>query len=86
MPQLSALTATPSRKRPVNLTLSEDLVADLKGYTNNLSATAEALLSAYLAEQQRAHVLRREQAALAIQAWNNLHDETGSFADGHSTL
>ena len=32
-----------SRKRPVNLTLNEALVAQAKAYTSNLSATMEAL-------------------------------------------
>ena len=34
-----------SRKRPVNLTLNEALVAQAKAYTSNLSATMEALLA-----------------------------------------
>jgi antitoxin CcdA len=86
MPQLSESIATPSRKRPVNLTLSENLIADLKGCTSNLSATAEVLLTAYVAEQKQARASREEQAALAVQRWNTLHDEVGSFADEHSTL
>lgn len=86
MHRLSDNVAAAARKRPVNLTLSESLIADLKGYTNNLSATAEALLSVYVAEQKQARALRQEQAALAIQAWNALHDAQGSFADEHSPL
>jgi antitoxin CcdA len=86
MSQLSEGIATPSRKRPVNLTLSENLIADLKGCTSNLSATAEVLLTAYVAEQKQARAAREEQAALAVQGWNNLRDEFGSFADEHSTL
>ena len=86
MPQLSESIAAPSRKRPVNLTLSENLIADLKGCTSNLSATAEVLLTAFVVEQKQARALREEQAALAVQGWNNLHDKVGSFADEHSTL
>ena len=86
MPQLSESIAAPSRKRPVNLTLSENLIADLKGCTSNLSATAEVLLTAYVAEQKQAHASREENAALTVQRWNALHDEVGSFADEHSTL
>ena len=86
MPQLSESIAAPSRKRPVNLTLSENLIADLKGCTSNLSATAEVLLTAYVAEQKQARASREKQAALAVQGWNNLHDKVGSFADEHSTL
>ena len=35
----------PTRKRPVNLTMNEALVAQAKAYTNNLSATMESLLA-----------------------------------------
>jgi antitoxin CcdA len=34
-----------ARKRPVNLTLNEDLVQQAKGMTNNLSGVVESLLS-----------------------------------------
>ena len=37
-----------SRKRPVNLTLNEALVAQAKAYTSNLSATMETLCEALL--------------------------------------
>jgi antitoxin CcdA len=86
MSHLSHGSAALSRKRPVNLTLSENLIADLKGCTNNLSATAELLLTAYVVEQKQARALRKEQAALAAEAWNTVHDTVGSFADEHSTL
>jgi len=86
MSHLSQGSAALSRKRPVNLTLSENLIADLKGCTNNLSATAELLLTAYVAEQKQARASREKQAALAVQGWNNVHDKVGSFADEHSTL
>ena len=75
-----------SRKRPVNLTLSESLVADLKGYTSNLSATAEELLTAYVVEQKQARSSRQQQADQAVAGWNALHADVGSFADEHSTL
>ena len=39
-----------------------------------------------VADQSVARALSEEQAALAVKAWNNLHDEGGSFADGHATL
>ena len=41
------------RKRPVNLTLNEALVAQAKTYTPNLSATMESLLAEFVARQQR---------------------------------
>jgi antitoxin CcdA len=75
-----------SRKRPVNLTLSESLVTDLKNYTSNLSATAEELLTVYVVEQKKARSNRQEQADQTVAAWNALHAQVGSFADEHSTL
>ena len=86
MSRLSETSSAVSRKRPVTLTLSENLISDLKGCTSNLSATAEVLLTAYVAEQKQARTLREEQAARAVQGWNALHSQVGSFADEHSTL
>ena len=85
MPRITSAT-TASRKRPVNLTLSESLVADLKGYTSNLSATAEELLTAYVVEQKQARSSRQQQANQTVAGWNALHAQVGSFADEHSTL
>ena len=82
----STTTAASSRKRPVNLTLSESLVSDLKNYTSNLSATAEALLTAYVVEQKQARSNRQQQADQTVTGWNALHADVGSFADEHSTL
>ncbi|MEX1167216.1 MAG: type II toxin-antitoxin system CcdA family antitoxin [Hydrogenophaga sp.] len=80
-------TSSPSsRKRPVNLTLSEGLIVELKGYTSNLSATAEELLAAYVVEQKQARSSRQQQADQAVAGWNALHAQVGSFADEHSTL
>jgi len=80
------ISSPSSRKRPVNLTLSEGLIADLKGYTSNLSATAEELLAAYVVEQKQARSSRQQQADQAVAGWNALHAQVGSFADEHSTL
>jgi antitoxin CcdA len=85
MPRSNVVKAT-ARKRPVNLTLSEGLVADLKNYTSNLSATAEELLTAYVVEQKLARSNRQQQADQTVAGWNALHAEVGSFADEHSTL
>ncbi|WP_395689717.1 type II toxin-antitoxin system CcdA family antitoxin [Caenimonas koreensis] len=41
MPLPPSVTST--RKRPVNLTLNEHLVAEAKSYTTNLSATIESV-------------------------------------------
>ncbi len=85
MPRINTAT-TASRKRPVNLTLSESLVADLKGYTSNLSATAEELLTAYVVQKKQARSSCQQQADQTVAGWNALHAQVGSFADEHSTL
>lgn len=79
-------TAATARKRPVNLTLSESLVAEARNYTSNLSATMEELLAAYVVEQQQAREGRQQLADACAADWNAVHDRVGSFADEHSTL
>ena len=79
-------TAGAARKRPVNLTLSENLVAEAKTYTNNLSAAVEELLAAYVVEQQQARQGCQQLADACVADWNVVHDKVGSFADEHSTL
>ena len=73
-------------KRQVNLTLNEGLVAQAKTYTSNLSATMEALLAAYVAQQQQTRLARQEQADSISMDWNAVHTAVGSFADEHCTL
>lgn len=79
-------SATNVRKRPVNLTLSEGLVAQAKTYTNNLSATMESLLTEYVASQQQAQLAHQQMADACVADWNAVHAAVGSFADEHSTL
>ena len=74
------------RKRAVNLTLNEGLVAQAKTYTSNLSATMEDLLAAYVAQQQQTRTTRQQQADAASMDWNEVLASVGSFADEHSTL
>ena len=76
----------PTRKRAVNLTLNEALVAQAKAYTSNLSATMEALLADHVAQQQQSRGSRQQAADACAQDWNAVHDAIGSFADEHSTL
>jgi post-segregation antitoxin (ccd killing protein) len=80
------MIAEQPRKRAVNLTLSEGLVAQAKTYTNNLSATMEALLAEFVVAQHKAHLHRQQAADDCAEAWNALNASIGSFADEHSTL
>lgn len=75
-----------ARKRPVNLTINEDLVAQVKGMTNNLSGVVEQLLADYVLKQNNARQEKLHRAAAAAQAWNAFNESAGSFADEHSTL
>ena len=79
-------TTTSNRKRPVNLTLNEGLVAQARGYTSNLSATMEMLLSDFVERQQAANASREQLARTCAADWNALHVSIGSYADEHSTL
>jgi antitoxin CcdA len=79
-------SASTARKRPVNLSLSEGLVAQAKTYTNNLSATMESLLAEFVASQQQAQLTHRQMADACVADWNAVHAAVGSFADEHSTL
>ncbi len=86
MSTLVTPTPTPTRKRPVNLTVSESLVAQAKVYTSNLSATTELLLTEFVARQQQTQRTRQQLADACVADWNALHAQIGSFADEHSTL
>jgi post-segregation antitoxin (ccd killing protein) len=79
-------TTSQARKRPVNLTLNENLVAQAKSYTSNLSATMELLLAEFVSGQQSMQASRLQTAQACCADWNNLHSQVGSFADEHSTL
>lgn len=83
---MSVTQGNQARKRPVNLTLNEDLLAQAKGMTNNLSAVVESLLADYVAKQNEARYARAHHADTAAEAWNAFNERAGSFADEHSTL
>lgn len=76
----------PIRKRPVNLTLNEDLVSQAKGMTTNLSGVVEQLLADYVAKQHHARQEKARNAGKVAAAWNAFNERFGSFADEHSTL
>ena len=77
---------TPTRKRPVNLTIEETLVALAKACTNNLSAAMESLLTEFVVAQQSAQRDHKHVADACAECWNAVHASIGSFADEHSTL
>ncbi|MFM9912041.1 MAG: type II toxin-antitoxin system CcdA family antitoxin [Methylophilaceae bacterium] len=83
---MTAVQTSPLRKRPVNLTLNEQLVSQAKGMTDNLSAVVESLLTDYVAQHQEQRLTKMRQAELTAQAWNTFNEHSGTFADEHSTL
>jgi len=80
------IALSPARKRPVNLTLNESLVAQAKTYTSNLSATMELLLAEFVSQQQQAQHGRQQLADACVADWNAVHASVGSFADEHVSL
>lgn len=83
---MTTLQTRSVRKRAVNLTLNEDIVAQAKALTPNLSALVETLLSGYIAQLQRKKLSRQEQAKRVTGMWNGFNERSGSFADEYSTL
>jgi post-segregation antitoxin (ccd killing protein) len=80
--------ATPSRvpKRPFNLLLNEATVQQARQFTDNLSATVDALLADYVARQNDALRSRQQRSDAIAEAWNRFNEEHGGFADDYSTL
>lgn len=83
---MTTVQTNPARKRPVNLTLNEQLVAQAKGMTDNLSAVVESLLAEYVAQHQEQRLSKMRQAEITARAWNTFNEQSGSFADEYSTL
>jgi hypothetical protein len=46
----------------------------------------EELLQSYVVSERQTRQQLRQQAQQAVAGWNALHDVSGSYADGHSTL
>lgn len=83
---MTALYNLAARKRPVNLTLNEDLVKRAKGIADNLSGVVESLLAEYIAREDRARNEKSQAVRSAVAKWNEFAAEHGSFSDEHSTL
>lgn len=75
-----------ARKRPVNLTLSEEVVRSARGLTDNLSGVVEALLIDYVENARAQQVARVAEYQATAALWNDFGDRYPSFADEHSTL
>jgi antitoxin CcdA len=75
-----------ARKRPVNLTLNEDLVSQAKLLTDNLSSVVESLLCDFVSRERRQRLQRSKAVEAAILSWNEFNSKSGSIADEYSSL
>lgn len=73
-------------KRPVNMTLNEDLVRRARGVTPNLSETVEILLAAFVDEAETKAADREKQIAAHIAANDAFVAKYGALADEFSIL
>jgi len=73
-------------KRPVNMSLNEDLVRRARGLTPNLSETVETLLSTFVEEAEARAADRDRQIAAHVAANDTFLDRFGSLADEFGTL
>lgn len=69
-----------SAKKPTNVSISAELLAEAKALKINLSATLEAALVEEISRQQREQWRAENQSAIA--AYNQLVDQDGVFSDG----
>jgi antitoxin CcdA len=83
---MKTMQTNSARKRAANLTLNEDLVAQAKRMTANLSNLVEQLLADYVAQQNLARQDKLHNAQIAAQGWHEFNERSGAFADEHSTL
>ena len=73
-------------KRPVNLSLNEDLVAKGPELTDNLSAEVESLLAEFVERQVRLRQAEADGLRRVAAAWDEFGENHGSLADEFSTL
>jgi antitoxin CcdA len=75
-----------ARKRPVNLTLNENLVNQVKDLTDNLSQVVESLLSGYVANARDERLAKSKAVESTVSMWNDFNSKSGSIADEYSSL
>lgn len=75
-----------ARKRPVNLTLNEDLVVQARGMNDNLSRVVESLLAGYVEHERQQRLANAKSVEATIALWNEFNATRGSFADEYSPL
>lgn len=73
-------------KRPVNMTLSEDLVREARNLTGNLSETVEQLLAEFIARRRAADGQKERRIDATIAMLNDLYDRHGGLGEEFSPL
>ena len=73
-------------KRPVNMSLNEDLVAKARQFTGNLSEQVERMLVDFVAQEQKKRVDAEGALKDAIRHWREYDAKHGSFADEYIDL
>lgn len=75
-----------ARKRRVNLSLNEDLAAQVRGLTDNLSGVVESQLADYVEHERQQRIVKARTLEATIAMWNDFNARQGSFADEYSPL
>jgi len=83
---MKAPAHTQARKRPVNLTLNEDLLRQVRLLTPNLSRVVEGLLTEFVEQEKKRRFEQSQRLEATIALWNGFDDQHGAFADEYSTL
>jgi antitoxin CcdA len=73
-------------KKPVNMTLSEDLVREARALTGNLSETVETLLATYIDVERRRQTERQQQLDESLRLIQAHQEEFGLWGQEFSTL
>lgn len=77
---------TAARKRPVNLTLNQDLVSMAQLMTDNLSGVVESLLSEFVERKRKECLMKTTVVEATGATWNKFNSKSGSIADEYSSL
>jgi antitoxin CcdA len=68
-------------KKPVNMTLSEDLVRDARRLTRNLSETVEKLLCSFVEQERQRLQVKERQIDASINALNEHEARHGVWGE-----
>lgn len=75
-----------ARKRPVNLTLDEDQVVQVRSLTDNLSCGIESLPADCVEHERQQRLAKASTVSATVSMWNAFNAKHGSFADEYSSL